>query len=180
MTLKHSEKVLEADRKKIYEGFLTNVVGHGWMIKRWDCSNFDKRLNWFRKRIEDYRDGVKVQLEASVAESIRELAKVLLPKLKGQFLERLRQHFAGADANYEEMLSLLERELEEAFGRAHQQISPSLKVSHKDLTYDTIKDTTFRDALEAAYERPGHPSVFSILFEKHDAVPEIKGREALE
>ncbi|MBZ0221484.1 MAG: hypothetical protein IT467_03765 [Dokdonella sp.] len=169
---KYSEKVLEADRKKLYEGFLTNVVNHGWLIKRWDRPALDQRLEWFRKRIEAYRDGVKKQLEESVQKSIRELAQTLLPKLKDRFPERLRKRFSSADSNEKEMLSLLECDLSEAFGRAHQQISPNLKVTYKDLTYETIKDEKFRAALEAAYGHPDRPSVIASLFKEYDAAPE--------
>lgn len=171
-TLRYSEKQLETDRQKLYVDFLTTVKGYGWLIKRWDRPALDRRVKWFRRRVEAYRDGIEELLGASVQVSIRALAEVLLPKLKDRFPDRLRKHLLSATPAEADMLDLVTKELTDAFGRAHQHARPEIRINFKDLTYETIKDPKFREALEVAYGRRGQPSAFSRLFEEFDAARE--------
>ena len=168
----YSEKQLEDDRKKVYKDFLVNVPSYGWLIKRWDRPNFDLRIAWFQQRIEAYRDGISEGLEKSVSESIKTLATALMPSLRERFPARLSKFFNSASPSEDEMQGLIEQELQGAFRNAQKLIKPEIKVVFKDLTYETIKEPKFREALEKAYGQLGQPSAFSQLFEEFDAARE--------
>ena len=137
-----------------------------------DRSEFDLRIAWFQQRIETYRDGISEGLEKSVGESIKTLAAALMSSLYDRFPTRLRKFFNSANPSMDEMWSLIEQELQGAFGDAQKLIKPEIRVVFKDLTYEMIKEPRFREALEKAYGRLGQSSAFSRLFEDFDAARE--------
>ncbi len=170
----YSEKHLEADRKKLYGDFLTQVAGHGWLIRRWDREAFDWRVEVLRRKIDAYRKGVSAALQEKIDETIASLAGQLLEKMEGQLPQRLSKLLLTAQPTGEEIAAVLAAELTTAFGKAEQVFNPELKVRYKDLTYETIKDKSFRTALEAAFQRSGQESAYTRLFEEYDAAPEAK------
>lgn len=170
----YSEKRLEADRKKLYGDFLTQVAGHGWLIRRWDRDAFDKRVDVLQRKIEAYRGGVSVALQEKIDETIKSLAGQLLGKMEGQLPHRLSKSLLTAQPTGEEMVAALTTELIAAFGTADQAFNPELKVRYKDITYETIQDTSFRSALEVAFQRSGQASAYTRLFEEYDAAREAE------
>jgi len=170
--LRYSEAQLEADRKRLYSDFLTQVGAYGWLIRRWDRKAFDLRVSWFRQRIEAYREGIATSLKAAVRASVEDLAAALLPKIKDRVPYRLRKRFVSAELSEAELLVELVQELESAFDRSALLVDPKIKVEFKDLTYETIMDPKFREALDKAYGRPGQPSAYSRLIAQYDAARE--------
>lgn len=162
----YSEKQLEMDRKKIYEDFLTNVPGYGWLIRRWDRDAFDHRIDWFKQRVAAFQAGVEAKLRQAIEKSIEDLADTLLPKLREQFPRRLGKQLMSAEPTDPMYLDVLRRELEGAFGLEDGFFSPQIRVQFKDLTYETISDSIFREALKDAY---GCNGAAAEMFEEFDA-----------
>ena len=169
---KYSEARIEADRKNLQTDFLTNVKGYGWLIRRWDRPAFDSRVGLLRKKLEAYRDGVKKALAQTVQESIWELAESLLPNLQERFPPRLSKQLWSPNPSHEELLEILVMELRKAFGGIDHLIDPQLRVQFKDLSYETIQDQKFQDALNVAFPLQDGESAYSKLFEEHDAARE--------
>ena len=169
----YSEGHLEADRKKLQDDFLTNITGHGWLIRRWDRQQFDQRVELLRLKIEAYRKGVTEALQEQLAETINELASQLLAKMGDELPFRLSKSLLSAQPGVDEKLTVLTEEISKAFGKTEQVFNPEIKVRYKDLTYETIQDKKFREALEAAFQRSGQASVFSRMFEEYDAAREV-------
>lgn len=165
----YSEKRLEADRKKLYANFLTQVAGHGWLIRRWDREAFDQRVEVLKRKIEAYQKGVSAALQEKIDGTIKSLAGQLLEKMEGNLPHRLSKSLLTAQPTDEELLAVLAAELTAAFGSAEQVFNPELKVRYKDLTYETIQDKSFRSALETAFQRSGQVSAYTRLFEEYDA-----------
>lgn len=174
--LLYSEAQLEADRKRLYADFLTQVGGYGWLIRRWDRKSFDQRVLWLRQRIEAYREGIAASLKAAVRTSVGDLAVALLPMVKDRVPHRLRKRFVSAELSEAELLAELVQELEGAFERSALLVDPKIKVEFKDLTYETIVDPKFREALDKAYGRPGQPSAYSRMIAQYDAARESAPR----
>lgn len=168
----YSEQHLEADRKKLHEDFLTQVAGHGWLIRRWDREAFDQRVEILKQKIEAYRTRVSEALQKEIEKTIAVLARQLLAKLNGQLPQRLGKLLLSAKPTEEEMAAVLVTELSAAFGTVDQTFKPELKVRYKDLTYETIQDKGFKSALEAAFRRNGQASAYAGLFEEYDAARE--------
>lgn len=171
-TVRYSEQQLEADRKKLYEDFLTNVPGYGWLIRRWDRPAFDQRIAWFIKRVEAFRDGVETKLSEAVLASINDLAVTLLPKLRERFPGRLKKQLLTAVPTDAMLLDLLRRELETAFRQGERFFNPDVRVQFKDLTYETIQNDKFRDALDRAFGQTGGQSATAQMFDEFDAARE--------
>ena len=169
----YSEKILEDERKKIYEDYLTNVPGYGWLIMRARRKSFDRRVEWFCTRVGFFRESVSEQLKIAIEESVKNLAKVLLPSLKDRMPDRLTKYLAVEKPSDADWLGVLEAELRAAFGTGEKFFSPEVKLIFKDLTYETIKDPKFRDLLTNALKHGGGDTALAQLFEEHDAAPEV-------
>lgn len=172
LTVMYSEQQLEADRKKLYEDFLTNVPGYGWLIRRWDRPAFDQRMAWFGRRVDAFRDGVEEKLGEAVLDSISDLASTLLPKLRERFPGRLRKQLLTAAPTDGMLLDVLRRELEAAFRQGERFFNPEVRVQFKDLTYETIQNQKFREALDRAFGQAGGQSATARMFEEFDAARE--------
>lgn len=175
-TVKYSEKRLEEDRKKIYDDFLINVPGYGQLIMRSRRPVFDQRVDWFCKRVELFRDAVRQQLDQAIEQSVRELANALLPSMRDQMPERLMKCLTVVMPTDQDLLGVLEAELRSAFGADEEFFDPDIKVVFKDLTYETIKDKKFRDALTKVMRHSGGDAAVMRLFEEYDAAPETGHR----
>lgn len=175
-SVKYSEKRLEDDRKKIYEDFLINVAGYGQLIMRWRRPEFDQRVAWFRNRVELFRDAVREQLDSAIGQSVRELAEALLPSMRDRMPDRLMKCLTVAKPNDEDRLGVLEAELRAAFGAGKEFFNPEIKVLFKDLTYETIKDHKFQDALTKVMRQNGGDAAVMRLFQEYDAAPETGHR----
>lgn len=171
MTVAYSQAGIEHDRKKIYEDFLIAVPGHGQLISRTRRKAFDDRVAWFTARVQAYSEGVREELGAAIDKSIANLTDALLPGLLERPPARLMKHAVSATLSEKEMRHALHEELERAFDAADGFYQPQVKVVFKDLTYETIKDQTFRGKLKSAFPGLGDQDV-EALFDEHDAARE--------
>ena len=76
------------------------------------------------------------------------------------------------DPSEEEIREALCAELAKAFDLTDDFYQPKIKTVFKDLTYETIKDTKFRDLLRKSFPGLGDQGVED-LFDEHDAAPEL-------
>lgn len=168
----YSEKILEGDRKRLEENYLTNIVGHGWLIKRADRPEFDQEIKALESKLDHYWQCLEETLQDRVKGYIHELACRLLFQRDSKLPARLRKRLLNAQPTKEEKLAAVVDELAAAFGKVHQSINPKVRVQYKDLTYETIKDDKFRKAVAKAYQSTGKDSVLARLFDEYDAARE--------
>lgn len=170
----YSEARIEEDRKRLDRDFLTQVPGYGALIRRWDRPAFDTAVQVLRKRLDLYREGVIEVLQDRIGETVQSLARQLLAKMEGQLPRRLGKRLLSASPSNDELVQVLASELAASLGQAEQVFKPELKVSYKDLTYETIQEEKFKEALEAAFKRSGQVGVLERMFEEYDAARESK------
>lgn len=168
----YSEATIERDRKQIYEDFLTPVLGHGQLISKSRRKAFDIRLQWFTARVKAYSEGVREELDDAIEASIQNLTESLLPGVMARPPERLLKHSLNEDPSEEEIREALCAELAKAFDLTDDFYQPKMKTVFKDLTYETIKDTKFRDLLRKSFPGLGDQGVED-PFDEHDAAPEL-------
>lgn len=169
----YSEATIERERKQIYEDFLTPVLGHGQLISKSRRKAFDTRIDWFRERVKAFSEGVGDELEAAIESSIQSLTDSLLPGVMARPPERLLKHTLNEDPGEDEIREALCADLGRAFNLTDDFYQPKIKTVFKDLTYETIKDTKFRDLLRTSFPGLGEQGVED-LFDEHDSAPELR------
>lgn len=165
----YSELQIENERKALIKDYLTPITGHGQLISKARRAAFDIRIEWFRARIETYKNAVEEKLNEALKKSVNDLTEALLPTVSKSPPDRLLKGALSLSPSDEEIRSALEKELHSAFNTGERFFQPAIKVVFKDLTYETIKDAKFRDQVEAAF----HGVNATDLFEEYDAAPEL-------
>jgi len=172
VSVNYDESQLEAERKKIYEDFLICVNGYGWVIMRSRREAFDTRIKWFRSRVDAYSVAIRNKLTQAMSDSVKELARTLLPRVREKLPDRYLKFVATTTIHDDELLGMIEQDLSEAFGTSEQFFSPEVSVVFKDVTYESIRDERFRAALSETMRKRGGERIVAQLFEEHDAAPE--------
>lgn len=165
----YSERRIETDRRRLEDNYLIRILGYGSLIKRADRPAFDAEIEVLRSRLNCYRRCLEETLQKRIDESVEELAQHLLKQRGGELPARLRKRLLNAQPTDEEKRMAVAGDLKTAFGKVSQSIDPRVRVQYKDLTYETIKDKKFRNAVAAAYQPSGEDSVLTRLFEEYDA-----------
>ena len=171
-TVVWSEAELEKQRKALYEDFLINVPRFGQVIMRNRRKDFDARIALLRKQIEAFKAAVEETLGESVLDSIGQLAKDLLPRIREKLPARYAKFLAANDPSDEDLLAMIEADLEREFGGVGDLFNPELRCVFKDVTYESIQDAKFKQSLSDAMRRAGGEGIARQLFSEHDAAPE--------
>ncbi len=165
----YSEKAIEEERKQIHTDFLTAVAGYGQLIPKMRRDEFDKRFKWFEARVAAFSIAVRQRLSNAIDESVKNLTEALLPGVLKNPPARLKKHMLSHTPTADDYRTALQAELAKAFNSGDRFFTPSVKVSFKDLTYETIKDPKFNALLKKAFPSLGQRTIF----EEHDAAPEL-------
>jgi hypothetical protein len=168
----YDETQLEFERKKIYDDFLICVNGYGWVIMRSRRDAFDTRIDWFKSRVKAYSLEIRKKLNQAMSQSVKELAKTLLPRVREKIPERYLKYVSTTTVRDDDLLAMIEQDLSDAFGTSEQFFSPEVSVIFKDVTYESIRDEKFRSALSETMRKRGGERIVAQLFEEHDAAPE--------
>jgi hypothetical protein len=171
-TVVWSEAELEKQRKALYEDFLINVPRFGQVIMRNRRPRFDARIAHLRKQIEAFKAAVEDSLGESIQSAIDELAKTLLPRIRANVPARYTKFLTGNQPSDEDILGMIMRDLESAFGGVNEVFNPELRCVFKDVTYESIQDKSFKKLLADAMRNAGGERIVRQLFSEHDAAPE--------
>ena len=167
-----SEGELEKQRKALYENFLINVPRFGQVIMRRNRAQFDNRVALLKLQIAAFNAGVQKALEQKLKEAVDALAKTLLPRIKDGIPQRYERVLASHHPSDDDLLSILQHDLADSFGSGAEVFKPELRCVFKDVTYESISDNNFRDALGKALRDTGGERLVTQLFSEHDAAPE--------
>jgi len=167
-----SERELEKQRKALYENFLINVPRFGQVIMRRNREQFDNRVALVKLQIAAFNEGVQKALEQKLKEAVDALAKTLLPRIKDSIPQRYERVLARNHPSDEDLLSILQHDLADSFGSGAEIFKPELRCVFKDVTYESISDKNFREALGKALRDTGGERLVAQLFSEHDAAPE--------
>lgn len=171
-TVVWSEAELEKQRKALYEDFLINVPRFGQVIMRNRREKFDARIALLRKQIEAFKAAVEMTLGVAILEAIDELAKTLLPRIRENLPARFTKFFDKNQLTEDDILGMIKRDLEAAFGGVNDVFNPEVRCVFKDVTYESIQDKNFKKLLGDAMRKAGGENIVRQLFSEHDAAPE--------
>jgi hypothetical protein len=168
-----SESTLEENRKALYDDFLINVPRFGQVIMRRNRRDFDKRINLFKAQIEAFNAAIQKELGAKLEEAVQALARTLLPRIRDRLPQRYKRVLTVSEPGDDLLLSILEQDLATCFGTSTEVFKPELRCVFKDVTYESISDERFREALGKALRDSGGVRLVAQLFSEHDAAPEV-------
>lgn len=168
-----SEVTLEEQRKSLYDDFLINVPRFGHVIMRRNRAEFDKRIKLLEAQIDAFNKEVQKKLSKKLEEAVRSLALTLLPRIREKQPQRYKRVLPMNAPNDEDLLAILEHDLADSFGSSAEVFKPELRCVYKDVTYESISDNRFREALAKALRDRGGERLVAQLFSEHDAAPEV-------
>ncbi len=170
--VKWSEAELEKQRKALYDDFLINVPRFGQIIMRRNRPAFDERVARLKAQVAAFSTAVQKALNQKLGAAIDALALTLLPRVRANLPLRYARCLAVAVPSDDDLLALLRHDLEDSFGSSAELFKPELRWVFKDVTYESISDKTFRDALSKSLRDTGGERLVAQLFSEHDAAPE--------
>lgn len=168
-----SEATLEEQRKALYDEFLISVPRFGHVIMRRNRPDFDKRLKLLEAQIKAFNIAIQKELAGKLADAVKALAQTLLPRIRDRLPQRYKRVLPVSAASDDLLLSILEQDLATSFGTSAEVFKPELRWVFKDVTYESISDQQFRDALGKALRDSGGERLVAQLFSEHDAAPEV-------
>jgi hypothetical protein len=171
-TQEWSEATLEEQRKALYDEFLINVPRFGHVIMRRNRPDFDKRLKLLEAQIKAFNTAIQKELGGKLTDAVKALAQTLLPRIRDRLPQRYKRVLPVSAAPDDLLLSILEQDLATSFGSSAEVFKPELRWVFKDVTYESISDSQFRDALGKALRDSGGERLVAQLFSEHDAAPE--------
>lgn len=167
-----SEATLEEHRKALYDEFLISVPRFGHVIMRRNRPDFDKRLKLLEAQITAFNTAIQKELGGKLTDAVKTLAQALLPRVRDRLPQRYKRVLPVSAAADDLLLSILEQDLATSFGSSAEVFKPELRCVFKDVTYESISDVQFRDALSKALRDSGGERLVAQLFSEHDAAPE--------
>jgi hypothetical protein len=168
-----SEATLEEQRKSLYDEFLISVPRFGHVIMRRNRPDFDKRLKLLEAQITAFNTAIQKELGGKLIDAVKALAQTLLPRVRDRLPQRYKRVLPVSAASDDLLLSILEQDLATSFGSSAEVFKPELRWVFKDVTYESISDPQFRDALSKALRDSGGERLVAQLFSEHDAAPEV-------
>lgn len=174
-TMSWSEQDLEMERKALYENFLIPVPKFGQIIMRRRRKDFDASIALLEKQIAAFREAVEDMLGEKILDAIHELAKTLMPRIRESGIPpRYMKFLSDGEPSDDELIEMIESDLEKSTGGVAGLFNPELRCVFKDVTYESIRDKNFKQALTDAMRKEGGDTVVRQLFREFDAAPEVE------
>jgi hypothetical protein len=163
-----SEGIVEQSVKLLREKYLHVLPNIGVLMWRRHQSAFEAEVSVLRKKLELFKERLAEGLQARVAAAAWQVGREILAVSGNRVPDRLRKMLPTDKPSDEEMLGVVAADLEKAFGKKQQQVTPKVVLRFKDVTYQTLGDEEFRKAIEAHFG----PSSFGKIFSEYDAARE--------
>lgn len=146
---------LELELKEIRDD-LTRPLGKPWgrVMLRAARQRFDERIAEFRKKLEAHKKRVEADLAKHVDESRRQVVEYYLPLVKQTPPDAVLGQLITQDPSDDDLRAWLDDELRRVFPPPEDVIKEmKLDIQFRDVTYETLNEDEFADALEKAYPR---------------------------
>ncbi|MCL5950403.1 MAG: hypothetical protein M1132_01540 [Chloroflexi bacterium] len=154
--------------------YLITLKNYGSVALRSNKADLELAVKTLRKYILRYQRKVATQLQKEIDANRNALAEALLPTVVKSPPARWRK-FMGASPKEDEIHSMLESELNDAFGSAEENLKKiEVKLVFKGITYELLTDNAFIQVARKAI-----PSI-SKLHEEYDAAREAKSPQERE
>ncbi len=150
-----SSKTLESELKEIRDDF-TRALGKPWgrILLRSSRPRFDKRIEEFRKKLDDHRKNVRAKLKEQLDQSRSQVVNYYLPFVMKSPPDALLGQLVSPKPTDENVRGWLKDELSRVFPAPTDLIKDMrLDVQYRDVTYETLNEDGFGEALRRAFPR---------------------------
>jgi hypothetical protein len=147
-----SDSALRKEIKRILDD-LTCSLGEPWgrVMLRAKRTEFDAEIEGLLKKIVAHKKTVKDKLQEEIAKSVGKMAEAWVDKILEKPPQKLRKQVIGPPTR-EQALAWLKDELTNSFPTAEKLITEmGLSVHFRDVTYETLNNKDFREALRRAF-----------------------------
>lgn len=160
-TSKISSKPLERDLQKIRDDF-TRSLGERWgrVILRSARLHFDHRIDQFQKCLDAYKRSLRRDLEKLLDQSLKQIVEYYRPRVKKTLPDSLRAQVLVV--TNDSVDAWLRGQLGSYFPTVDELlVGMELQVQFRDVTYETLRDKRFGEALRKAFPLVGWEKPFN-------------------
>lgn len=173
-SVKYGVKDIDRERREIADRFLHTVPKFDVLIPRAERAKFDERLKRFEARLNQYAEAVEDIIKKRIDEAKSQLIERVVPQVVRNPPDEYLHRTLGSRSP-KELRELVERDIDRAFELATGSYQPHIEVKYKSLTYETIRNPKFREALQRLI--PG--ATIERMFQEHEAAPSDSSRRAV-
>lgn len=147
-----SDSILQAEKKRLVDTFTRSLPKFGRVLLREKRTEFDKRLESLREKVQAHQDLVKEKLGREIRISVAQIAKLCLPHVMAHPPDDLFAQVVGSKPKKKEALQWLLWKLERCFPTPDEVVSEmKLECQFKDVTFETLQDEEFEKAIREAF-----------------------------
>jgi hypothetical protein len=169
----YTEHRLGQEKQQILKEFVITIPNHGAFILRNQKQRFVERIERFKAVVEAFKNAVDAQIEAELKKSKDRLIEYLVPKVcENPPSFWLSTMLTAGKLTQEDAKERLDACLSDEFSTVDKVFAPEVKVTYKEVTYETIKNKDFLAAAQEAFKKVGAESTFKTLFREYVAAPE--------
>ena len=148
-----SSKPLEGKLTKILNIY-TRSLGKPWgrILLRAKRKEFDEKIDDFGKKLEEHKKKVRQKLDEHITKSLDQVVAYYLPIITENPPDRLIGQITPPKPTEDLARAWLKSELKGVFPEAEDLVSGmALNVQFRDVTYETLQQEDFGNALRQAY-----------------------------
>ena len=130
--------------------------GAGRIVLKSEKPQLDKRLEEFKKELEQHRELVREELRDTMEKALGQIVQYYLPRILESPPYDLRRQIIRAEPAVEEARDWLDRKLKPVFDKAFDRLQSDVEkmqivVRYKDVTYETLKQADFLRSVKEAF-----------------------------
>lgn len=148
-----SSKLLEDELREIRDNF-TRPLGKPWgrVLLRAVRPTFDDRMDEFREKLAEHKERVATDLEEHLNQSRAQVVEYYIPLVRRSPPDALLGQLMTQNPSDEQLKGWLDKELEHVFPTPKALIQDmKLEVQFRDVTFETLNERGFDQALAKAY-----------------------------
>lgn len=166
--VKFDSYTIDRERIRIKKQFVIDAGQFGTLIQRRDVPAFENEIRILESKISEYGNAIKKQIELRVQAIVDELLAALHDRLRVSPPDNWRSRFIGKEPTEDDLNRLFREDIQGEVDRVKTDFNPSMTVVYKDVTYQTFKDSNFRELI---VKRFGKKAIDKLLTE-YDAARE--------
>ena len=147
-----SSKSLEDALDQLRKDFTPSLGNKQRVILKAARKVFDERIANLRKKLEEHQKTLETKLQAELDKSKADVVKYYLPMVQKNPPDSLIGGLFTQELTEDDCRHWLEDELNRSFPKAEEVVKKmTLEVRFKDVTFETLNDENFLEALKKAY-----------------------------
>jgi hypothetical protein len=149
-----SSAKLDEEIEELRKHFTPSLGKQQRVILKSARATFDKRIEAFRKKLEEHKAAVKADLQKELDRSRKEVVDYYFPLARANPPDALLGQLLTQSPTDDDIRKWLDDELNKTFPTAEELIKDmQLDLRFKDVTFETLNQPDFLQSLKTAYPR---------------------------